>query len=203
MSKRFVTSAHRAKAGDAKPHERAIRQLATVPAAPPSVPRDSRMSSASPSLPAPSFDARDCSERPSVNASKLRSAYGLATTNPARAAPAARPRSSGGRRPPTRRQPRAGSLLTEAITLALVVLSGDHPLISAETIAGLLEAHGQADAAATVMTTILDEPGAGAEVHLRRQRELLGERIARLELMVTAIDSRPTRGSARPKIICA
>ena len=38
------------------------------------------------------------------------------------------------------------------------------------------------------IVTILGEPGAGAEVHLRRQRELLGERIARLELMVTAID---------------
>jgi bifunctional UDP-N-acetylglucosamine pyrophosphorylase / glucosamine-1-phosphate N-acetyltransferase len=48
-------------------------------------------------------------------------------------------------------------LITDAETV--VVLSGDHPLISAETIAGLLETHRQADAAATVMTTLLEEPG--------------------------------------------
>ena len=38
------------------------------------------------------------------------------------------------------------------------------------------------------IVTILDEPGADADVHLRRQRELLGERIARLQMMVAAID---------------
>jgi len=41
----------------------------------------------------------------------------------------------------------------------VVVLSGDHPLISAELIAGLLSAHAEAGAAATVMTTVMDDPG--------------------------------------------
>jgi bifunctional UDP-N-acetylglucosamine pyrophosphorylase/glucosamine-1-phosphate N-acetyltransferase len=41
----------------------------------------------------------------------------------------------------------------------IVILSGDHPVISAEAIAGLLEAHNVAGAAATVMTTELDQPG--------------------------------------------
>jgi bifunctional UDP-N-acetylglucosamine pyrophosphorylase/glucosamine-1-phosphate N-acetyltransferase len=41
----------------------------------------------------------------------------------------------------------------------VVVLSGDHPVISAAAIGGLLDAHGANGAAATVMTTELDEPG--------------------------------------------
>ena len=41
----------------------------------------------------------------------------------------------------------------------VVVLSGDHPLISAETISGLLETHASSGAAATVMTAELDDPG--------------------------------------------
>jgi bifunctional UDP-N-acetylglucosamine pyrophosphorylase / glucosamine-1-phosphate N-acetyltransferase len=41
----------------------------------------------------------------------------------------------------------------------VLVLSGDHPLVSAAVVAGLLDAHREAGAAATVMTTILDEPG--------------------------------------------
>ncbi len=41
----------------------------------------------------------------------------------------------------------------------VVVLSGDHPLISAEIVAALLSAHQEAGAAATVMTTVLEEPG--------------------------------------------
>src|SRR4051794_17076756 len=41
----------------------------------------------------------------------------------------------------------------------VVVLSGDHPLISSETIAGLLAAHREAGAVATVMTAILEDPG--------------------------------------------
>src|SRR3954447_13345903 len=41
----------------------------------------------------------------------------------------------------------------------VIVLSGDHPLISASTIAGLLAAHEQAGAAATVMTTEMEDPG--------------------------------------------
>jgi bifunctional UDP-N-acetylglucosamine pyrophosphorylase / glucosamine-1-phosphate N-acetyltransferase len=41
----------------------------------------------------------------------------------------------------------------------VVVLSGDHPLVSAEIISGLLEAHRSSGAAATVMTAELDDPG--------------------------------------------
>ena len=41
----------------------------------------------------------------------------------------------------------------------VIVLSGDHPLISAETIAGLLAAHRESGAAATVMTAVLEDPG--------------------------------------------
>jgi len=48
-------------------------------------------------------------------------------------------------------------LIEEAETV--LVLSGDHPLISAETISGLLEAHSSADAAATMLTIELDDPG--------------------------------------------
>jgi bifunctional UDP-N-acetylglucosamine pyrophosphorylase/glucosamine-1-phosphate N-acetyltransferase len=46
----------------------------------------------------------------------------------------------------------------------VVVLSGDHPLISAETISGLLAAHEEAGAAATVTTAILDDPGSYGRV---------------------------------------
>lgn len=41
----------------------------------------------------------------------------------------------------------------------VVILSGDHPLVTAEAIAGLLAAHREAGAAATVMTAVLDDPG--------------------------------------------
>jgi bifunctional UDP-N-acetylglucosamine pyrophosphorylase / glucosamine-1-phosphate N-acetyltransferase len=41
----------------------------------------------------------------------------------------------------------------------VIVLSGDHPLISAEVVGALLSAHADEGAAATVMTTILDDPG--------------------------------------------
>jgi bifunctional UDP-N-acetylglucosamine pyrophosphorylase / glucosamine-1-phosphate N-acetyltransferase len=41
----------------------------------------------------------------------------------------------------------------------VLVLSGDHPLISAQVISELLDAHASAGAAATVMTTELDDPG--------------------------------------------
>lgn len=41
----------------------------------------------------------------------------------------------------------------------VVVLSGDHPLINAEIIGGLLETHRAAGAGATVMTVELDDPG--------------------------------------------
>ena len=41
----------------------------------------------------------------------------------------------------------------------VVVLSGDHPLIKTEVISALLETHRGADAAATVMSVELDDPG--------------------------------------------
>ena len=46
----------------------------------------------------------------------------------------------------------------------VLVLSGDHPLISAELISSLLDAHRSARAAATVMTTELDDPGSYGRV---------------------------------------
>jgi bifunctional UDP-N-acetylglucosamine pyrophosphorylase / glucosamine-1-phosphate N-acetyltransferase len=46
----------------------------------------------------------------------------------------------------------------------VVVLSGDHPLLAAETIAGLLAAHAEAEAAATMLTIELDDPGAYGRV---------------------------------------
>jgi len=42
---------------------------------------------------------------------------------------------------------------------SVVVLSGDHPLISGIVIGELVDAHNEAGAAATVMTTVLDDPG--------------------------------------------
>jgi bifunctional UDP-N-acetylglucosamine pyrophosphorylase/glucosamine-1-phosphate N-acetyltransferase len=54
------------------------------------------------------------------------------------------------------------SLIEEAETV--LVLSGDVPLISAETIAGLLEAHSSSGAAATMLTIELDEPGSYGRV---------------------------------------
>ena len=42
----------------------------------------------------------------------------------------------------------------------VVILSGDHPLVSAEMISALLETHRTSGAAATVMTAELDDPGA-------------------------------------------
>ena len=53
-------------------------------------------------------------------------------------------------------------LIEEAETV--LVLSGDVPLISAETIAGLLEAHASSGAAATMLTIELDEPGSYGRV---------------------------------------
>jgi bifunctional UDP-N-acetylglucosamine pyrophosphorylase / glucosamine-1-phosphate N-acetyltransferase len=41
----------------------------------------------------------------------------------------------------------------------VLVLSGDHPLVSAKTLAALLDTHRDSGAAVTVMTTVLDEPG--------------------------------------------
>jgi bifunctional UDP-N-acetylglucosamine pyrophosphorylase/glucosamine-1-phosphate N-acetyltransferase len=53
-------------------------------------------------------------------------------------------------------------LIEEAETV--LVLSGDVPLISTETIAALLEAHEGSDAAATMLTIELDDPGAYGRV---------------------------------------
>jgi bifunctional UDP-N-acetylglucosamine pyrophosphorylase/glucosamine-1-phosphate N-acetyltransferase len=53
-------------------------------------------------------------------------------------------------------------LIEEAETV--LVLSGDVPLISAETIAALMEAHDGSDAAATMLTIELDDPGAYGRV---------------------------------------
>jgi bifunctional UDP-N-acetylglucosamine pyrophosphorylase/glucosamine-1-phosphate N-acetyltransferase len=41
----------------------------------------------------------------------------------------------------------------------ILILSGDHPLVSAEIIDGLVSTHRDADAGATVMTTEMDDPG--------------------------------------------
>ncbi len=46
----------------------------------------------------------------------------------------------------------------------VLVLSGDVPLLSAEVISGLLEAHASSDAAATMLTIELDEPGSYGRV---------------------------------------
>lgn len=53
-------------------------------------------------------------------------------------------------------------LIEEAETV--LVLSGDHPLLSAATIAGLLEAHAASSAAATMITIELDDPGSYGRV---------------------------------------
>ncbi len=51
----------------------------------------------------------------------------------------------------------AADVVRESDTI--LVLSGDTPLLSAEEIEGLLAAHAEAGAAATMMTTELDDPG--------------------------------------------
>jgi bifunctional UDP-N-acetylglucosamine pyrophosphorylase/glucosamine-1-phosphate N-acetyltransferase len=53
-------------------------------------------------------------------------------------------------------------LIEDAETV--LVLSGDHPLITAENIAGLLDAHEREGAAATMLTIELDEPGSYGRV---------------------------------------
>ncbi|MEK6276562.1 MAG: bifunctional UDP-N-acetylglucosamine diphosphorylase/glucosamine-1-phosphate N-acetyltransferase GlmU [Actinomycetota bacterium] len=69
-------------------------------------------------------------------------------------------------------QPQAdgtGGAIRAAIDLVrgsttVVILSGDHPVISPEVIASLLQAHATAGAVATVMTAELDEPGSYGRV---------------------------------------
>ncbi len=46
----------------------------------------------------------------------------------------------------------------------VLVLSGDHPLLSAETISDLLDAHASSGAAATMLTIELDDPGSYGRV---------------------------------------
>jgi bifunctional UDP-N-acetylglucosamine pyrophosphorylase / glucosamine-1-phosphate N-acetyltransferase len=58
---------------------------------------------------------------------------------------------------------RAAMPLIEAAETVLV-LSGDHPLISAEIVAGFLKAHADSHAAATMMTIELDDPGSYGRV---------------------------------------
>ena len=58
---------------------------------------------------------------------------------------------------------RAALPLIEAAETVLV-LSGDHPLISAEIVSGFLEAHAASGAAATMMTIELDDPGSYGRV---------------------------------------
>jgi bifunctional UDP-N-acetylglucosamine pyrophosphorylase / glucosamine-1-phosphate N-acetyltransferase len=58
---------------------------------------------------------------------------------------------------------RAALPLIEAAE-TVVVLSGDHPLISAEDIAALLEAHASSGAGATMLTIELDDPGSYGRV---------------------------------------
>src|SRR5689334_7923586 len=53
-------------------------------------------------------------------------------------------------------------LIEESETV--LVLSGDHPLISAEVISTFLDAHASSDAAATLMTIELDDPGSYGRV---------------------------------------
>jgi bifunctional UDP-N-acetylglucosamine pyrophosphorylase/glucosamine-1-phosphate N-acetyltransferase len=53
-------------------------------------------------------------------------------------------------------------LIEEAETV--LVLSGDHPLITAENITGLLDAHLKGEAAATLLTIELDDPGSYGRV---------------------------------------
>jgi len=56
----------------------------------------------------------------------------------------------------------AASLVEESDTV--LILSGDHPLISAADITGLLEAHAGAAGAATMLTIELDDPGSYGRV---------------------------------------
>jgi bifunctional UDP-N-acetylglucosamine pyrophosphorylase/glucosamine-1-phosphate N-acetyltransferase len=56
----------------------------------------------------------------------------------------------------------AGELIADSETV--LVLSGDTPLLGADAIAGLIAAHREAGAAATVMTTELDEPASFGRV---------------------------------------
>jgi bifunctional UDP-N-acetylglucosamine pyrophosphorylase / glucosamine-1-phosphate N-acetyltransferase len=66
---------------------------------------------------------------------------------------------------------RAALPLIEA-TETVLVLSGDVPLISTETIAALLDAHASSGAAATLLTVELDDPGSYGRVVRNAQGEV-------------------------------
>ncbi len=95
------------------------------------------------------------------------------------------------------------NLVAESETV--IVLSGDHPLVSAETVAALLGAHADTGAAATVMTTILDDPGSYGRI-VRDERGDL-ERIVEVkeagdasaeELAITEINTGTYAFGAQP-----
>ena len=86
---------------------------------------------------------------------------------------------------------RAALPLVEAAETVLV-LSGDHPLISAEDIAALLEAHAASAAAATMLTIELDEPGSYGRV-LRGA----GDEVERVVEAKAAGDADPTQLAIR------
>jgi bifunctional UDP-N-acetylglucosamine pyrophosphorylase / glucosamine-1-phosphate N-acetyltransferase len=68
----------------------------------------------------------------------------------------------------------------------VLVLSGDHPCISAGTISGLLESHRESGAAATVMTAVLDDPASYGRI----VRDQAGD-IARIVEAKSAGDASP------------
>ena len=69
------------------------------------------------------------------------------------------PRRSSSPRPTAPAARSAPAWTSSASRETVLVLSGDHPLVSAEIISELLETHRDAGAAATVMTTELEDPG--------------------------------------------
>ena len=76
-------------------------------------------------------------------------------------------------------------LIREAETV--VVLSGDHPVIGAEAVSGLLDAHGEGRAAATMLTIELDDPGSYGRVI--RDAEGWVERVAEAKSSGDASDA--------------
>jgi bifunctional UDP-N-acetylglucosamine pyrophosphorylase/glucosamine-1-phosphate N-acetyltransferase len=70
----------------------------------------------------------------------------------------------------------------------VVVLSGDHPLLLSETIAGLLSTHREAEAAATMLTIELEDPGAYGRVVRGGDGEF--ERV---------VEAKSASGDARPE----
>ena len=74
-----------------------------------------------------------------------------------------------------------GGALRAAIDLiadsdTVLVLSGDHPLVSAQVISELLDTHREAGAVATVTTVELDEPGSYGRIVRDREEPAAPER---------------------------